>query len=78
MAVILVLFGFGLMAFIQVPPLLQKKWWGDFKVYSVIYLLSLFTAISYALNWPIFSPVKLLTLMLNAIYQFLGYQVPPQ
>ncbi|MDQ7095200.1 hypothetical protein REC12_16505 [Desulfosporosinus sp. PR] len=78
MAVILVLLGFGLMALIQVPPLWQKKRWGDCKVYGVIYLLALFTAISYALNWPIFSPVKLLTLLMNTIYQYLGYHVPPQ
>ena len=78
MAVVAVLVGFAFMALIQVPPMFQKKWWRDLAVYGFVFLWALVTALSYALNWPIFSPVKALTLLMNEIYRFLGYQVPPQ
>ncbi|CAA7600472.1 Hypothetical protein DEACI_1125 [Acididesulfobacillus acetoxydans] len=78
MAVAAVLVGFALMALIQVPPMWRKRWWRDLGVYGFIFLWALFTALSYALNWPIFSPVKTLILVMNGIYHFLGYQVPPR
>ena len=77
MEVALILLGFGVMALIQVPAMVKKKWWSDLLVYSVIFLFALITAVSYSLNWPIVSPIKYLTFIMQTVYQFLGYQVPP-
>lgn len=73
-----VLLGFGIMALIQVPPMVRKKWWRDLILYSVIFLLAFGSALSYSLNGPVLSPVKLLTLLMTTLYRYLGYEVPPQ
>lgn len=76
MQILAVLCGFGILALLQIPPLIRKGWWRDLTVYAIVYVLVLAASLSYALDWPLVSPTKLLTVFMNAIYRFLGYQTP--
>lgn len=76
MRILAVLFGFALLALVQIPTMIRKRWWRDLTVYTIVYLTALIVALSYVLDWPVLSPVKLLTTLMNTIYRFLGYEVP--
>lgn len=71
-----VLLGFIALASVQVPKIIENKWWKDLIVYGVIYVLALAASVAYALNWPILSPLKIVTVLVNGMFHILGYKVP--
>jgi len=75
---IVVILGFALLALIQVPAMIKNKWWHDLTVYSVIYGLALASFMLYALDKPIPSPIKILTVFMEGIYQLIGLEIPAE
>lgn len=43
--ILLLLIGFGIVAFIQVPDLVRKKWWNELVCYSLLWLTGLILSV---------------------------------
>lgn len=43
--IILLLIGFGIMAMIQIPSLIQKRWWKELTCFAVLWFVSLVLSI---------------------------------
>lgn len=67
---------FGILALIQVPNMVKNKWWHDLIAYGILYFLALASFILYALQKPIPSPIKILTLFMHNAFQLLGLDIP--
>jgi len=73
--VILILCGFILLAWIQVPKMIKNKWWRDLALYGIIFILALYYSLTYTMRWPFIDPIKAVTVLMNGIYRTLGYDV---
>lgn len=72
---LLVLIGFILLAWIQVPKIIKNKWWRDLALYGIVFFLALYYALTYTMRWPFIDPIKVVTVLINGIYRTLGYEV---
>jgi len=72
---ILVLSGFILLAWIQVPKMIKNKWWRDLALYGFIFILALYYSLTYTMRWPFIDPIQVISVLMNGIYRTLGYDV---
>lgn len=72
---ILILSGFILLAWIQVPKMINNKWWRDLALYGIIFILALYYSLTYTMHWPLIDPIKAVVVLMNGVYSILGYDV---